>query len=151
MMILAKAIATCLGIGYIEKGAGTLSALFYCLLWYLIGISYLHLGIQLLIILILFCAGVVVSNMLEKEWGHDSNKIVIDEVLGMSIGLFLVPLDLRYVLLAFILFRFFDIVKPFYIRKAESFAKGWGVMLDDFLAGIYTSVILHIVIKSHLF
>ena len=57
------------------------------------------------------------------------------------------------VLSAFFLFRFFDIIKPLFIKKAENFSKGWGIMLDDIIAGVYTSIILNIIalltLKKH--
>jgi phosphatidylglycerophosphatase A len=149
--MIVKLIATCFGIGYIQKGAGTIAALFCCLLWYLLKIGETGWYVQLLSIVILFFIGVWSSSQVEDAWGHDSNRIVIDEWMGMSVALFLVPFTWINYLLAFILFRAFDIAKPFYIRKAEGFPGGWGVMLDDLLAGIYSVVILHLLIKSHLF
>jgi phosphatidylglycerophosphatase A len=151
MMSFAKLIATFFGIGYIEKGAGTIAALLFCVIWYFSGFYHLGVVLQLAFILIIFFLGVVVSKIVEPDWGHDSNRIVFDEVLGMSVALFLIAPDWKFILAAFILFRFFDIVKPLFIRKAEHFPSGWGVMSDDLLAGIYTNVILQIVIKSHLF
>ena len=149
--MIVKLIATCFGIGYIQKGAGTIAALFCCLLWYLLKIGETGWYVQLFSIVILFFIGVWSSSQVEDAWGHDSNRIVIDEWMGMSVALFLVPFTWINYLLAFILFRAFDIAKPFYIRKAEGFLGGWGVMLDDLLAGIYSVVILHLLIKSHLF
>ena len=150
-MIIIKLIATCLGIGYIQKGAGTIAALFCCAVWYFFGVDQTSVFQQFIQIAGLFFLGVWSSSELEKIWGHDSNKIVIDEWMGMSVALFLVPLSLINVGLAFLLFRFFDIVKPLFIRKAELVPRGWGVMLDDLLAGIYSALILHLLIKSHLF
>jgi phosphatidylglycerophosphatase A len=149
-MFFSKLIATFFGVGYIQKGAGTLAALFCCVAWYfLLGQTGLATEISLLVLV--FFLGVVTATTVEKEWGHDSNCVVIDEVHGMLMALFLVPADWRYVLIAFVLFRFFDIVKPLGIRRMERQPKGWGVMLDDLLAGLYSNVILQIIIKSHLF
>ncbi len=151
MMFIAKLIATCFGIGYIQKGAGTVAALFCCVLWWLLRIDSYSLWVQFAIILLVFVAGMLVSNLLEKEWAHDSNRVVIDEVLGMCTSLVLVPFSLWYFGAAFILFRFFDILKPLGIRRMEAYPAGLGVMMDDLLAGIYTCVILQLIIKSHLF
>ncbi len=150
-MIIAKIIASCFGIGYIQKGAGTIAALFCCLLWYFFGGGSIALWIQLAITALLFFIGVYLSVIVEKEWGHDSNRVVVDEVQGMLTALFLVPTDWRYGLIAFVLFRFFDIVKPLGVRRMEAFSSGWGVMLDDLLAGIYSNVLLHVIIQSQLF
>ena len=91
-------------------------------------------------------AGTWSANVVEKEWGKDSNKVVMDEWIGMSISLFLLPVNWGYMVAAFVLFRFFDIAKPLYIRKAESLPSGWGVMADDILAGIYSNIVLQIAV-----
>lgn len=150
-MALSKFIASFFCIGYIQKGAGTVAALIYCLIWYFFGGGAIALWLQLLLIVVLFMVGVIVSGIVEKKWGHDSNRVVIDEVQGMMTALFLLPTDWRYGVAAFVLFRFFDIVKPLGIRKMESVEKGWGVMLDDLLAGIYSNVLLQIASNGHLF
>lgn len=146
-----KLIATCFGIGYLQKGAGTLAALFCCLAWYASGQFHLSAAEQLCVIAVLFAAGVWSATKVEKAWGHDSNRVVVDEWLGMTVALFLVPFNWVYVLTAFVLFRFFDIAKPLFVRRMEAVPGGWGVMLDDLLAGIYSALILHLIIKSHLF
>jgi phosphatidylglycerophosphatase A len=150
MMIINKLIATCLGIGYLQKGAGTIAALFCCAVWYLFRIDQSGVLIQVIQIGALFFGGVVSSTRVEQEWGHDSNRVVIDEWMGMSVALFLIPFSWVNMMVAFLLFRFFDIVKPLYIRKAEAFPGGWGVMMDDLLAGIYSAIILHLLLNSHL-
>ncbi|MNU03436.1 Phosphatidylglycerophosphatase A [compost metagenome] len=76
---------------------------------------------------------------------------MIDEVAGMGIALLCVPLKWPYYLMALILFRFFDIAKPFYIRHLEVLPGGWGVMADDVLAGIYANVVLQGIILLGLF
>jgi len=151
MMIIAKLLATCLGIGYIQKGAGTVAALFCCAVWYFLRLHETGLVEQIVQVCVLFFIGVWAAAKVEKYWGHDSNRVVIDEWLGMTVALFLIPFKWPYVITAFILFRAFDILKPLYIRRMEAVAGGWGVMLDDLLAGIYSNVILHLLIKSHLF
>ncbi|HZH37171.1 MAG TPA: phosphatidylglycerophosphatase A [Flavisolibacter sp.] len=151
MIVLYKIIATILGIGYIQKGAGTIAAFFCCLAWLFLKAGTSIWWMQLLVLTIIFFIGVFVSAQVEKEWGHDSNRVVIDELQGMMTALFLMPNDWRYLLVAFVLFRFFDIAKPLGIRRMEAFAGGWGVMLDDLLAGIYSNVLLQVIVKSHLF
>ncbi len=150
-MNASKLIATCFGIGYLQKGAGTVAALFCCLFWYLLRIDRTLAVEQAVHIAALFFAGVWVSSAVEKVWGHDSNRIVIDEWMGMSIALFLVPFTWLNFVAAFVLFRFFDIAKPLCIRRMEAAPQGWGVMLDDLLAGLYSNLLLHLLIKSHLY
>jgi len=60
------------------------------------------------------------------------------------------PVTVTYVLCALILFRFFDIVKPLYIKKMELLPGGWGIMMDDVLAGIYTNILLQLVVAFKL-
>ncbi|OGC77409.1 MAG: hypothetical protein A2145_01820 [candidate division Zixibacteria bacterium RBG_16_40_9] len=100
----------------------------------------------LIFILVFFFAGVKISGLAERIWGHDSQKIVIDELMGMSVTLFLLPKNILFYALGFILFRFFDIVKPLFIRKLETLPDGWGVMADDLLAGIYANSAVQILI-----
>jgi len=150
-MMLMKIIATCFGIGYLQKGAGTVAALFCCVAWYVFNLAELNVYWQMLQVALLFVLGTISANRVEAEWGHDSNRVVIDEWMGMAVALFLVPFSWLNIISAFVLFRFFDIVKPLFIRKAEAFPGGWGVMSDDLLAGIYSNLILHLLIKSHLF
>lgn len=149
-MILAKLISTCLGIGYIRKGAGTIAALIGCIAWYFIQVRGVNALFDVAAILVLTLIGIWSATIVEEEWGKDSNRVVIDELLGMWISVFLIPAELKYIALAFVLFRFFDIVKPVYIRKAEALPGGWGVMADDVLAGIYSNILLHILVKMGL-
>ncbi|SHE51928.1 phosphatidylglycerophosphatase A family protein [Flavisolibacter ginsengisoli] len=146
-MIIAKLISTCLGIGYIRKGAGTVAAFIGCIAWYFIQVRGVNALFDLITILVITIFGIWSASVVEIEWGKDSNRVVIDELLGMCISLFLIPAELKYIALAFVFFRFFDIVKPLYIRKAEVLPGGWGVMADDVLAGIYSNILLHIVVK----
>ncbi len=151
IMRLAKLIATSLGIGYIGRGGGTVAAAFCCLIWYPVQIrGHFSSPLVLAAIVVLFLAGVWSANIVEREWGKDPSKVVIDEVLGMCVSLFMLPVTWKYVFLAFILFRFFDITKPLFIRKTESLPSGWGVMADDLLAGIYSNVLLQLVVKGNL-
>ena len=104
---------------------------------------------QLLVAVVVSLAGVWAAQRAAEYWGEkDPQKIVIDEVSGQSIaylGLLTagpVAGYWKYLLLGFILFRVFDIWKPFPVRQAESLPGGWGIMADDWLAGIYAALIL---------
>ncbi|MDQ3292748.1 MAG: phosphatidylglycerophosphatase A [Bacteroidota bacterium] len=144
-MILHKVISTSLGIGYIKNGGGTVAALFTCICWYLApfgGNETVLLQIATTLLITFF--GVWSASKVEPIWGKDDKKVVIDEVAGMCISLIWVPVTLLNLLAAFILFRIYDIAKPFFIRKAEKIPGGWGVMLDDVLAGIFANVTLQI-------
>jgi phosphatidylglycerophosphatase A len=95
-------------------------------------------------------AGVWAASRVEPMYGHDSPKIVIDEVAGQMLTLaFASRSDSREVLtaavLGFLLFRFFDILKPFPIRRLEHLHGGFGVVADDLGAGFYALVVLTLV------
>lgn len=83
---------------------------------------------------------------MRQRFGPDPSRVVVDEVVGFWIALFAVPKSLALVAIGFVLFRVFDIWKPFPIRKIETLPQGWGIMADDILAGIYTNVLLRLVL-----
>jgi phosphatidylglycerophosphatase A len=148
MIKLAGIIATAGGIGFLRKGAGTAAAVAFCIVWYLYPIGYIY---QVLLLVAILAAGAWSATRMETVWEHDSNRIVIDEVSGMMITLAFLPNDGIYIVTGCVLFRFFDIVKPLGIRKAESLPRGIGVMADDVLAGIYAHLILRAVVMAKLF
>ena len=145
-----KLVSTCLGIGYL-KGGGTYAALVYAVAWYQFDVGSSSIWIQSITCLLIFSLGVWSSFKVEKDWGKDSSRVVIDEVSGMSITLLFVPVTWKCVLTGFILFRFFDIVKPLFIKKLEYIPGGWGVMLDDAGAALYAHLVLSLMIACQLF
>jgi phosphatidylglycerophosphatase A len=140
-----KIIATGFGIGYIRKGSGTVAAALCCVFWYFFGGG--NPVAESLVVLVITAIGVWSASEVERYWGVDNNRVVIDEIAGMGISLLFLPVTLTTVCVAFVLFRFFDIVKPLYIRRAENLPGGWGVMADDLLAGIYTNILLQIAVR----
>ncbi|MEO7769265.1 MAG: phosphatidylglycerophosphatase A [Ferruginibacter sp.] len=135
-------VASLLGIGYVGKGGGTVAAIVYCIIWFLLPAGYEKGNWQVVITMLIIIIGIWSSNIVDSIWGTDSNMVVIDEVAGMAIALLYVPQHLGYVLISLVAFRFFDIVKPLGIRKLELLPKGWGVMADDILAGLYALAII---------
>lgn len=151
-MLFHKYFSTGLGIGYIGKGAGTVSAAAACLLWYIFQAGFiLPSAISIWITLLITILGIWTAGKVEVLWGKDSSRVVIDEIAGMCITLLFVPVTFSYLLTGFILFRFFDIVKPLFIRRLEALPGGWGVMADDILAGVYSNIILQVLIISGIF
>ena len=146
MIKTAKTIATC-GIGYMGKGGGSVAAAAYCIVW-LLTAGYINTVWSMVLALTILFLGTWSSGKVEHIWGHDSSKVVIDEVAGMMITLLWVPVDIKYALIGFVLFRFFDILKPLGIRSAERLPGGWGVMADDVLAGVYAFALLRLVIET---
>lgn len=146
-MFFHKLFSTSLGIGYIGKGGGTIAAIFCCICWYLAWRgAYPPVLLSVIITILITFFGVWSSSVVEPIWGKDPARVVIDEVAGMCISLLFLPVNVKYVLCALILFRFFDIVKPLFIRKMESLPAGWGIMMDDVLAGVYTNILLQVVL-----
>jgi len=145
MRPIASIIATAGGIGFISKGGGTAAAVVFCIAWYFFPIGYVY---QALLLAVLLVAGTWSASKMETVWEHDSNKIVIDEVAGMMITLAFLPPKGVYIITGCVLFRFFDILKPLGIRKAERLPRGMGVMADDVLAGIYAQLILRAMVMA---
>ena len=144
-----KLIASIAGIGYIKGGGTIAAAVTCCAIWPLWGAA-ISPGFFVAIGLVITLVGVYVGNKVEPYWGKDSSRVVIDEVAGMWISVCFIPHSISLLIAGFILFRFFDILKPLYIRKLEALPGGWGVMADDVLAGIYANLILQIVVFTGL-
>jgi phosphatidylglycerophosphatase A len=149
-MLFHKLTASVFGIGYIGKGAGTVAAIFCSICWYMAWAGNYPGHIALIITAIITALGIWSGNNVEPLWGKDHGRVVIDEVAGMCISLLFIPVTINYVIAALVLFRFFDIVKPLYIKKMEALPGGWGVMMDDVLAGVYANIVLQILIIMHL-
>lgn len=99
-----------------------------------------------MVALAIFAVGIYSAGKVEQHWGKDNYRVVIDEIAGMYITMMFVPLNTATLIAGFILFRLFDILKPFYIRKLEKLPGGVGVMMDDVLAGIYANIVLQVAI-----
>ena len=146
MIKLHKIIATFFGIGYIGKGGGTLAAAALCIIWLVIPERFLTPYLQVSLTLLVCLLGVWSGNVVDTFWGKDSSKVVIDEVAGMMVSLLFIPIVLKYVLAGLVLFRIFDIAKPLFIKRMEALPKGWGVMGDDVVAGVYANLLLQVIL-----
>jgi phosphatidylglycerophosphatase A len=150
-MLLHKVIGSWFGIGYVGKGGGTIAAAFTCIILAFYFNNSNDAGLPLLLIsLVLSVVGSWSSHKCEKVWGKDSKRIVVDEVFGMAVSMLFIPINYTTLVIGFILFRLFDIFKPLYIRKAEKFKGGIGVMADDLAAGIYANLILQLLTRTNL-
>jgi phosphatidylglycerophosphatase A len=98
------------------------------------------------LIIFSYFAGVFACKKLQEEWGSDPSRVVIDEANGYWITLMFCPINEINLIIALILFRFFDIVKPLGIRKIDKMHNSaHAVMLDDVLAGIYSCILLNLI------
>ncbi len=97
--------------------------------------------------LALLAVGIWSAGVTGREMGdEDPGPVVIDEVVGMLITLLWIPVNVTGAVLGFLLFRVFDIIKPFPARQCERLPGGWGVMLDDVMAGIYGQIAMRIAV-----
>ena len=139
-------LATFFGAGRLPKGPGTWGSLAALplaalLIWGVNPLIYMGFCVLLLPV------GILAAEVYERtHGGHDHSEIVIDEVLGMLITLTWLPFTWQSFVLGFLLFRFFDILKPFPISYLDKHVRGGvGVMADDVLAGLVANVILQII------
>jgi phosphatidylglycerophosphatase A len=144
---LAWAVATFFGAGFGKPGPGTWASVAAVLLWRAAAWSLhltaegilLALGIGIALTIVL---GVPAATIVERESGRtDPGFVVIDEVAGQWIALLWSPADWRHGLIALVLFRLFDITKPFPVRRLERLPGGWGIVFDDVAAGLYALVV----------
>lgn len=148
----AISIASGLGAGYSPVAPGTagsvVGVIVAILFIILSGLNIFSGLIYILLIAVIFAVGVWSAGRAEVIYGEkDCGKIVIDEIAGMLVTLYLIPFDWRWLLAGFLLFRLFDIVKPFPARRIDQRVEGgWGVMLDDIAAGIYANISLQILV-----
>lgn len=149
MIQLHKLIASCFGIGFV-KGGGTIAAAVVCVIWWFLQKSDGFNNIMITATSLITVIGIWSSKEVEVGWGKDSSRVVIDEAAGMCISLLWVPVTPAHMITAFVLFRFFDILKPLYIRRAEALPGGWGVMMDDVLSGVYSNLVLQGIIYAGL-
>jgi phosphatidylglycerophosphatase A len=140
----AFAVATFFGAGYGKPGPGTWGSVAAVLLWaafaFTLHPSTLALTLALTLgIVVATALGVPAATIVERECGRtDPGFVVIDEVIGQWIALLGSPADWRHGLIALVLFRLFDITKPFPVRRLERLPGGWGIVFDDVAAGLYT-------------
>lgn len=138
---ILKYTATLGFIGYLPFAPGTWASFFAFLIYILIKPSvYVHIFILLFTV----PAGIMASHYAEKLLDEkDSGHIVVDEFCGYFLSMLFVPISLGFAIAAFLLFRFFDILKPFPIYKVESWLSGGnGIMADDLVAALYTNLLL---------
>ena len=141
-------------IGKIKYAPGTFASLIACILFLLL-ISISNITVIFLITLIIFCYSfVAINNSFDEFDSNDPQEIVIDEVVGQMLTLLAIPIyetlyplpTTYYCAAAFILFRLFDIWKPYPISYVDNEVKGaLGIMLDDILASIYSIIVLIII------
>lgn len=149
---LPRMIATVGSIGYSPLAPGTMGSLAIALVFLLLP-PYLPIWPQVAGLLILFALAVWSAQAMaaaheQATFGKiDPQEVVIDEVMGMAVTLAFLPLNFKTVGLGFLLFRLFDVTKPFPVRRFEKLPGGWGIVMDDVMAGIYANAGLRIIFE----
>jgi phosphatidylglycerophosphatase A len=136
------------GSGLVPRAPGTAGTLVAIPLYYLLQTFSLSLTSYLVLLVALFLAGIPICAHAARRLGvHDHPGIVWDEIVGYLITMTLAPSGWMWVVLGFVLFRFFDIVKPWPIRWLDrKVGGGFGIMVDDLLAGVFAAAVLQLLV-----
>ena len=124
-------------VGYLPYAPGTYGSALACILLYFFPSVFTHP----LFILIFVVVSLVVLNNIVLE-GNDPGYVIIDEVAGMFVAMAGHGITFLNLLAGFILFRFFDIIKPYPIKRVEAFRKGYGILADDIVAGVFANILI---------
>lgn len=139
---LIKVLSSFFGIGYLPFFPGTWASLAGVGIYFLLHDNLIIYGCVVFAILVI---GFLVGTKAEEKFGQkDSHFIVIDEVAAVLILLIFIPRSLFFLILAFLIFRGLDIIKPYPIKKIENFSGSWGIMLDDLVACFYTIIFMRV-------
>jgi phosphatidylglycerophosphatase A len=132
------------GTGLMPFAPGTFGSLLGVLLfWFMAPMGAIPYAA---VVLVLFLAGIFICGQTARDVGAtDPGFIVYDEVVGFLVAMYLLPADFRWIAAGFVIYRIFDIWKPFPIHYVEShLGLGSGIMADDVIAGLYTLAVLHL-------
>lgn len=139
---LSDWIATVGKVGTLPFAPGTWGSLVALIAWFLIH-DWLTPHLFIVVTIIIFIVGVITSTIVEKNSSsHDPSRVVIDEWVGQWVALAYLPKTIGIGIAGFLLFRLFDIWKPWPIRKLDEIPNGWGIMLDDVGAGLFALIII---------
>jgi phosphatidylglycerophosphatase A len=130
--------------GYSPYISGTVGSLAALIIYLIPGFEQLFVIIPAILIFMVY--GIFLGNKFEVEYGKDPSQCTVDEVVGMWISLIALPKTFGIVAIAFILWRILDIIKPPPARNLERLKGGLGIMIDDVISGIYTLIIMHLVV-----
>lgn len=150
-LFISQPLATGFGIGYLPLAPGTWASLAAALFW--LGLYQLPFSgqwiVQAVALAVLFPVSWISASQLSAHMGDDDpSVIVIDEIFGQSLALLAAPVTPINFVMGFILFRIFDIAKPFPVKQAERFHGGLGITMDDLVAGLYAGAILWLINAS---
>jgi len=137
-----KWVGTGFGSGCVPKFPGSTGTVVGCALWWFM--KDLPILIYVLLLVAAFPAGAWICAQNEEFFSRkDSPNIVIDEIIAFPLAMLLIPATPLTILLGYLVFRLFDIVKPYPCKQVEALPRGYGVMADDYVAALYTCLSLH--------
>jgi len=143
MKRVALGLATVAGAGYFPVAPGTIGSAVGTVLY--LWVRQWPLAQQATLVIGIAVAGTWAAGIAEDHFGRsDPGQVVIDEVLGQLVTLFATGASVTVVVLGFFLFRALDIVKPWPARQFERFPRGFGIMADDAMAGVYGNLLLRL-------
>jgi phosphatidylglycerophosphatase A len=148
MKLAARIYSTFFGLGFVPLAPGTAASLAAAALY---KYFMIHWPWHLFIIFIVGVSltGALAATSYSRELGRkDPRRIVVDEAAGQWLTLVLTPADWVPLAAGLVLFRFFDVLKPFPIHKLEKLPAGWGIMVDDLAAGVYAWIVLRVVLLA---
>ena len=135
-------IATCGYVGYAPVAPGTFGSAIGLAVFYLVR-QQRSTTVEVAAIVVLAAVGLWSATEAEHHFGGiDPGPVVIDEVIGMLITLAFIPVNMAGAILAFFIFRLLDVVKPWPARRLEHLPGGFGVVLDDMMAGVYGNIVM---------
>lgn len=142
---IIKTTTTFLYVGYLPFIPGTFASIVGIILFYFVKDN---IFLYILLTLILIALGFLFTGRAEKIFNKkDARCIVIDEISGMLLSLIFIPYDIKLVIIAFILFRILDALKPFPSNRLQNLTGSISIMSDDIVAGLYTNLILQVVLR----
>lgn len=141
----AKLLSTCFGIGFFPVAPGTVTSMVAVLCYFFIPVLHNPL---LLLFLVLLCsgAGIWAGGVMEDYYGEDPSVVTIDELAGQWLALVFLPEGIVPIALSLLFFRFFDIAKPGPVDALQRLPGGWGIMLDDLLAGFFANISVRVLL-----
>ena len=144
--LLGRSIGLGFGTGYCPIAPGTLGSLAAVVIYYLIALAAGPYSLYILAALIAggFAVGVWATGLLVTDEEPDPGRAVWDEFVGMWITCMFLPPTIPWLAAAFLLFRAFDVLKPWPANRLERLPRGWGIMADDVAAGIYGAALLNL-------
>ena len=147
---LKKLIATLFFTGYAPLAPATVGSALVAVIYFFF-FSSLEVVEWLIVLTTVFFVGVYTAHGMEREWGKDPGRVVIDEAVGYLVTVAFLPHSLGLAIAGFFVFRILDIAKPLPARQLESLPGGWGIVVDDVVAGIYGNLLLRIGVELGVF